>query len=373
MRIGIDARTISEKGGCRTYVLNLIKNLLKVDKENKYIIFYNKSEHLGTFKETEEYLVRPGQKYFQLIYDHLSMPLAVRKYKLDLIHTPKSATSFFYPIKNVVTILDVIPLLYPETERFPNRLYWKIQIPVAIKKADIIITISRSAKKDICQMFNVSENKIKVVYLCYNERMKPIDASDRILKKVKEKYHLPDKFILFVGTIQPRKNLDKLFRAYALLKNGNKINNSKLVICGRFGWFYKPLLNLLNELKIKKDIKFLNFIPDSELPYIYSLAELFVYPSQYEGFGLPVLEAMACGVPVITSNSSSLPEVAGNSAIKIDPRDTQGLSDSIRQVLFNEKIKNTLVKRGLEQAKKFSWGKCAKETLKIYEKIYNEK
>ena len=370
MRIGIDARTISEKGGCRTYLLNLIENLLKIDCDNHYVIFYNSKNFLGKFKDAEEYVVKPGQKSLQLVYDHISVPSKVKKYKLDLIHTPKSATSLFYRnIKNVVTVLDMIPLKFPNSERLPNRIYWKIQLPIAIKKADIIITISKSSKEDIIRMFKVPENKVRVIYLGHRKEMKPLDRENIGIKRIKEKYLLPDKFILFVGTIQPRKNLDKVFKAFALLKKRGKLKDHRLVVCGRLGWLYKPTMNLINELDIQEDIKILDFVPDEDLPYIYNLANLFVFPSQYEGFGLPVLEAMACGVPVITSNKSSLPEIIGEVGIMIEPEDIQSLADNINKVLDDEDLREEMIKKGLKQAKKFSWDKCARETLEVYKSL----
>lgn len=374
MRIGIDARTISEKGGCRTYVINLIDNLLKIDKNNQYIIFYNNKKFLGTFKNTEEHVVMPKTKYLQLVYDHISVPIMAKIYKLDIIHTPKSATSFFYKafgIKNIVTVLDTIPLKFPETENLLNRLYWKLQIPIAIKLADEVITISKSAKDDIEEMFKC-DTKIRVIYLGYNKNFRIVKNKNK-LTIIKNKYCLPDHYILFVGTLQPRKNIASILRAFHYLIKNNYLNDYKLVICGRLGWMYDNIFKIIDKLDLKKHIVYLNFVSDEDLTYIYNLSDLFVFPSIYEGFGLPVLEAMACGVPVITSNISSLPEVAGEAGLKIPPTNIKSLALAIHKILKNKIIQKNMIRKGIIQANKFSWEKCARETLDVYKYLIDNK
>jgi glycosyltransferase involved in cell wall biosynthesis len=189
------------------------------------------------------------------------------------------------------------------------------------------------------------------------------------LVAIKNKYNLPDNFILFVGTIQPRKNVSNLIKAYHLLLNSNLLNGHKLVICGRLGWMYEDMFKNIKKLNLEKHIIFLNFIADKDLPYIYNLSDLFVFPSIYEGFGLPVLESMACGVPVITSNKSSLPEVAGNACVKVDPYKVRDIAIAISEILKDEKVSKKMIDEGLNQAKKFSWEKCASDTLRVYKEL----
>jgi glycosyltransferase involved in cell wall biosynthesis len=191
----------------------------------------------------------------------------------------------------------------------------------------------------------------------------------KILNSIKQKYHLPDRFILFVGTLEPRKNIIRLLEAYARIKD--KLPH-KLVIAGTKGWLYQPIFEAVKRLSLRNNVIFLGYVDDGNLPALYNLADLFVYPSIYEGFGLPVLEAMACGIPVITSNVSSLPEVAGDAAVLVDPYNVKELAGAMKHVLTNASLRKQVINKGFQQAKNFSWKKCARETLKVYEEVYDK-
>jgi len=369
MRIGIDARTLSVKGGPRTYVLNLIEALNKIDESNEYVIYYDNKCHVGTFPGIKEVVVKLPNKALCLLWDQILLPMKHRTDDVDLIHNTKSAGSLFNNCKSVITIHDIIPIIFPETEKILNRLYWGVQIPLAAKYADHIITVSDASKKDIMSHFNISDEKISVIYNATNNNFKVITDIGTI-SMVTSKYHLPDKYILCVGTIQPRKNLKILIKAFSKLQHECNIKH-KLVIAGRKGWLYKDIIELIDKLKIENDIIFTGFIDDNDLPLIYNAADLFVYPSFYEGFGIPPLEAMACGTPVITSNTSSLPEVVGDAGIMIDPHDLDGLTQAMYDVLTNDDLRENMIKKGLERSKLFSWEKTARETLKVYESVVN--
>ena len=206
-----------------------------------------------------------------------------------------------------------------------------------------------------------------MVYNGKNERFKPLNQKE--VAEVKQKYNLDFPFILFVGVLQPRKNIPTLIKAYyKLKKEGIK---DKLVITGGKGWQYKEIFETVERLNLQKEVIFTGHIPDDDLPKLYNAADLFAFPSLYEGFGIPPLEAMACGIPVITSNTGSLPEVVGDAGIMVDPYDIDGLAKAMYEVLNNEGLKEEMVKKGLERAKMFSWKKCAKEVLDVYEEAYN--
>lgn len=369
MRIGIDASTIGTMGGPRTYVLNLINSLLKTDRENEYVIFYNSREHLGRFPQAKEIVVPFSNPFTRLIREHLLMPLFYKKERLDIIHNTKSAISIFKPCKTVVTLHDIIPLTNPETETFMARVYWSIQMPIAARRADRIITISEYAKKEISGYFGITSEKITVIPNCFEERFRPV-SDTKALDEIRSKYTLPESFILYVGTIQPRKNLNMLIKAFYNLKKNGKINK-KLVIAGRKGWLYSSLFKLIKELRIEEEVIFTGFVPDEDLPYVYNMAYLFVYLSLFEGFGIPPLEAMACGVPVICSNTTSIPEVVGDAGILVDPYDQKAVEDAIISVLSDQARQEELREKGLKQARKFSWERTAVETLNVYRELYD--
>jgi len=370
MLIAIDASTISTQGGPRTYVLGLLDALFRLDRENEYLVFYNDPVHLGRFPLARE-IVLPGRNPLARLWrEHVMLPLACRREKVALLHCPKSAIPYFSPCPTVVTLHDLIPLRHPETEKFAARIYWNIQIPVAARKSSFIITDSEHARQEIMEDFNVPPERIKAVMLGFNPAMlgkrEPAGAA-----AVRAKYGLPEGYILYVGTIQPRKNIDALIEAYATLQ-GRRDSMPKLVIVGRKGWLYDRLFARIAELGLTAEILFTGFVPDEELPYIYDGAKLFAYLSFFEGFGLPPLEAMACGVPVITSNTTSLPEVVADAGITVAPGDAVAVVEAIGRLLDDPEYAALLGRRGRERARLFSWDAAARETLAIYRRVVDK-
>ena len=252
----------------------------------------------------------------------------------------------------IVTVHDIIPILYPQYHPLKRALYFKYFLKPLLKKADKIISVSEATKKDLVGKLNIEERKIKVIHLGVSEKFKPTEDIS-VLKK----YGINKNYIFFLGTIEPRKNVQRLIEAY------NKLEcEDKLVIAGGKGWGEEVTSN-------NENIVFTSYVDEKDLPALYSHATLFVYPSLYEGFGLPVLEAMACGTPVITSNISSLQEVSGNAAVLCDPMNVEDIKDKIRLVLDDNQLQESLRVKGLERATKFNWEKCARETEKVYEEL----
>jgi glycosyltransferase involved in cell wall biosynthesis len=367
VHIAIDASTISTQGGPRTYVLGLLEALLRIDKKNDYVVFYNDPIHVGRFPKARE-IVLPGRSPLARLWrEHVLLPLACRREKIDLLHCPKSAIPYFSPCHVVVTLHDLIPIKHPETEKFAAQVYWRFQIPIAAKKSSFIITDSEFARQEIIADFNVPPERITATMLGFNPTMlEPRDAGEG--KAIRDRYGLPDSYILYVGTIQPRKNIGSLIEAYARLRLAAG-GTPQLVIVGRKGWLYDRLFERIAELGLTEDVFFTGFVPDEDLPFIYDGACVFAYLSLFEGFGLPPLEAMACGVPVVVSNTTSLPEVVGDAGFSVMPTDIDAIAAALKTVLDNPESAEAMRKKGLERARAFSWERCARETLGIYSAV----
>ncbi|MEO0098367.1 MAG: glycosyltransferase family 1 protein, partial [candidate division WOR-3 bacterium] len=239
----------------------------------------------------------------------------------------------------------------------------------SIRKADKIIVVSQSLKFDLMKLFSIPEGKIAVIHNGFDENFRPI--TDKLtLSLIREKYHLPSDFILTLGVLEPKKNTERLLWAYAELKKSLP-NLPKLVIGGsrKYGWLNTRLLPMVKNLKLAGEVIFPDTIFHEDLPAVYSLAKVFILPSLYEGFGLPVLEAMACGTPVVTSNISSLPEVAGDAAILVNPYDVSDIARGIKEALLNEKKRQEMIEKGLKNVQRFSWRKAAEEVLEVLEEV----
>jgi len=370
VKIAIDASTISTQGGPRTYVLGLLDALLKIDRDNEYLVFYNDPCHLGRFPRARE-IVLPGKTPLARLWrEHVLLPRECRRERVDLLHCPKSAIPYFSPCPTVVTLHDLIPLRHPETEKFAARLYWRLQIPIAARRSSFIITDSEHARREIMADFQVAPGRIRAIMLGFDPAMLARRELDRGVA-VRSRYGLPENYILYVGTIQPRKNLGTLIESFNILKKERGLPY-KLVIVGRKGWLYDVLFRQINELGLEEEILFTGFVPDEDLPYVYDGARVFAYLSFFEGFGLPPLEAMACGVPVITSDATSLPEVVGDAGFALPPADIRGVADAIWQVVNDDQLHESMRSRGLARARQFSWEAAARETLEIYRGVAHD-
>lgn len=377
MRIAIDITvTIGQKTGIGLYVHNLIENLARVDKENEYLLYTHFWRSFKTKKKTLSLPVQPNfrlvvkrfpNRITNLLFNYLHLPIDFFLPPTDIVHCTCYLTPISKRSKSIVTIYDLTPLLFPEfhVEHIKKVIFKGLLNSVC--KVDKIIAISESTKKDVMRLFHIPEDKIEVIYGAADEIYHPIEDPE-ILKQVRAKYKIPHKFILFVGIIEPRKNIARLIQAFSILK---KKFEHKLVIVGRKGWLYDEIFAQVRRSHLGEEVIFTGYVPREDLPALYSATELFIYPSLYEGFGLPPLEAMACGTPVITSNVSSLPEVMGEAGILIDPNNVDELSRAIDSVLSDENLREELREKGLRQAKKFSWERCAQETIKVYQEVGN--
>jgi len=246
-------------------------------------------------------------------------------------------------------------------------MYLRTLLPKSIKNADMIIAVSENTKKDIINCFNISSDKIQVVYEGVDDFFKIINDKGR-LEQVRKKYNISKDFILNVSMITPRKNLITLIKAFKLLRDSKNIK-CQLVIAGGKGWWYEDVFKTVSALRLEDEVIFTGYVPDEDLLYLYNAATLFAYPSLYEGFGLPILEAMSCGCPVVASNVSSIPEVCEDAALMINPKDVEELSQAMYKLIIEGSLRQMLIKKGLERVKQFSWRKTAEQTLEIYNKL----
>jgi len=352
MRIGIDISQIVYQGsGVARYTAKLVEYLLKIDKGNDYVLFFSSLRRKldkKLFREKVKKLYFPPS-FLDVLWNRLHvLPIENFIGKVDVFHCSDWTQPPARKARLVTTVHDLTPWKYPQTlhpkivATHKRRMYW------VKKEADMIIADSHSTKKDLINILGIPEEKIKVVYLGVEEA------------KIKGPFP-KDNYILAVGTREPRKNLKRLIDAFEKVANKNK--DIKLVIAGKYGWGDKQL-RLKNE-----QVSILGFVSEEKLSLLYRHAKAFVYPSLYEGFGLPILEAMVAGCPVITSNLSSLPELAGKAAILINPLSTNSITKAIDRVLKDDNLRAELIKKGKDQVKKFKWQKTAQETLKIYKEV----
>lgn len=372
MKIAIDARAliVGRRTGVEEYTLNLLNSIFEKDRKNEYILFSSgwKNENIFTGEENFKKLSAPN-KLLNVSFKFLNYP-KIDKWlgEVDLFFMPNiNFVSLSNKCRNIITFHDLSFVKYPQFYSTKRRLWHKlINAKKLARKADKIIAVSQSTKDDLVSLFNIDEKKIKIVYSGIGEEFRPINKENNKLEEIRKKYKLPDKFILYLGTLEPRKNIVGLLQAFDLFKQKSKDTETKLVIAGRPGWLYKEIFKKQQELMQGKEVIFTGFIEVADKPYLYNLAELFVFPSFYEGFGFPPLEAIACGVPVIVSNYSSLPEVVADGAIMVDPYNVDELSWAMGQILCDKNLRKKLISAGISQAKKFSWQNCAEKMIKIF-------
>ena len=376
MNVGILSWMLDRKRtGVNNYLYNLIRNMIKNGKGNEISLIHYQRSSDTIYSQVKNDIIIPDIPF--KLTSALGIPRAVKNADIDLLHIPvhwyNQITPFFLNrnIKKVITIHDLTPILFPEMHTRDTNITWERSLKLIKNRTDIIISDSISTKNDCIKLLNIPEKRIRVIPLAADERYRPIKKKELIIQEIKNRYNIQYPFILFVGTLEKRKNVPTLIKAFYKLKK-SQIEH-KLVIVGGKGWKYNQIFDLIEELKLQKDVIFTDYVSDEDLVKLYNTADIFVYPSLYEGFGLPPLEAMACGCPVITSNTSSLPEVVGDAGIMINPMDIDSLTTSMLKILTNPELKEEMGKKSLERAKMFSWKEAARETWKLYEDILDNK
>lgn len=305
----------------------------------------------------------------RIYYEHCWLERYFRRNKFDLYHATSYILPYFCTVPCVLTVHDLIALDYPEFCSNENAAYFGLFLPRSIRKATKIIAVSETVRQDIIRKLHIDADKIEVVHHGVEKIFRKVTC-DTALTRVRIKYHLPEKFMLFVGNLEPKKNLERLIDAYITLRKNTSITH-KLVIVGQEGWKFEGIFKKIREAGITGDILCTGYADRNDLPAIYSMAALFVFPSLYEGFGLPVLEAMACGTPVLIADRGALPEIAGTGFPRVDPLSVQDISAKIYGYLTNENLLQSCAQYGIERARLFSWEKAAGKTLEIYDQMKN--
>jgi glycosyltransferase involved in cell wall biosynthesis len=376
MTIGVDIRTLMDArySGISEHTLNLVKEIFKLDNLNEYRLFYNSfgdCPNIPNFANEKVKLIKynyPNKILNYCLFKLFNYPKIDKELAVDKFFMPHiNFIGLSAGVKSLIIIYDLSFLINPEFFSWRMNLWHRlVNIKKLIKRFDVIVAVSENTKQDIIDLLGINQDKIKVIYPGLNTEFVNIKLSGPKINEVKIKYNLPDKYILYLGTVEPRKNVDGLIVAYnEFRRNYHGFSNIKLVIAGAKGWKSRKVYCEWKKSEFKKDILFLGYIDWQDKAYLYNLADVFVYPSFYEGFGFPPLEAMASGTPVITSFASSLPEVVGDAALIIDPYKIEELTLSLNKIFTSSPLRDDLIKKGLERVKQFSWEKSAKAYLKI--------
>lgn len=367
MNIGIDGRAAKwyRGTGIGTYTHQLILSLNSIDNFNDYLIFLPDGSSLKDLKNNF-HIESVKANLEENFWDEVSVPNILNNKNMELYHVPQNGVGLSSNVncKKVITLHDIIPIRMPETVSDKYLKIFNDELPNMLSQCEGIITVSEFSKKDISEEFNFPKEKIFVTPLAAEDIYKPMNKF--LCKNIlKEKYNIENKFVLYVGGFSPRKNIIGLIEAFSLIPTKNR-KNTKLVITGKKGISYEKYKKRAEELNLKNDVIFTDFIPVDDMPIFYNAAELLVYPSFYEGFGLPPIEAMACGTPVITSNVTSIPEFCSEAALLINPYDIDELSTSIEDILNDSLLMLTLIKKGLSCSLNFSWKFTAEKTISAY-------
>ena len=367
MRVAIDARKLHDFG-IGTYIRNLLRHLARIDHDTEFVLLCTEAD-LGVAAQLGpnfRSVLEPAPNYS--VREQIHVPWVLRRERPDLFHAPHYVLPAAIHCNSVVTIHDCIHLMFPQY--LPNRMayaYARAQMWTAAHRSDCILTVSDASKRDILHLFNIPPEKIVVVYNAIDAHFSVTPPPDAVAR-VRERYQLDHRFLLYVGNIKPHKNLVRLIEAFSELRTGD-LEDLKLLIIGDEISKLPALRLAVHRHKLHKHVRFLGYVPDDQLAVLYRLAAVFVFPSLYEGFGLPPLEAMASGTPVVVSNVSSLPEVVGDAAVLVDPHDIDSIVDGLRCVLTNPARAEDMRRKGLERSREFSWERSVARTLEVYKRI----
>ena len=380
MRIAINTLSLSNtKAGMGNYIYHLVDNLAVIDKNNTYLIFISEANK-GFFNANQENLIfiKVGRfmanKFIRFLWEQFVLPVHIFRYEIDVLHSPGFVIPFFASCRRILTIADTTFITHAHSHTFFKQIYFGLLMPLSIKRADSVISISKNTKSDILSIVNVEPNKIIPIYLAADDIFKK-SSKERARSVLRRKYShkgngalsesLRRPFLLFVGVIEPRKNIEGILHAFYELKD-TLLKRHRLVIVGKKGWKCGSIFSLIESLGLRDRVIFTGYVPDEDLVNFYNAADILLYPSFYEGFGIPIVEAMSCGCPVITSDVSSMPELAGNAAMLVNPHNNHELVRAIASIFQDKSLRRKLISQGLVQSRRFSWKKCAEETLRVY-------
>jgi len=367
VRIAIDARKLHDFG-IGTYVRNLLVHLARLDRDSEYVLLSRPDDTgvAATLGPNFRAVATPARPYS--VGEQLSIPWRLQREHAALFHTPHYVLPPLTPCRSVVTIHDCIHLVFPQY--LPNRLahaYARTFLWTAARRADLVLTVSEASKRDILRYCHVPDSKVVVISNAIDERFATPPSAEQI-DWVRSRYQIDGPMLLYVGNIKPHKNVERLIEAFRILRTRG-FGEVTLLVIGDDISKYAGLRRAVHRYKLHRHVRFLGYVPQETLAALYALATAFVFPSLYEGFGLPPLEAMASGTPVITSNVSSLPEVVGDAAILIDPHDANAIADGMEQVLADASLREALRERGLARVRQFSWERSIRRVWEIYRQV----
>ncbi len=367
MRYGVDARLMfHQPAGISKYTWHLLQAMAELDEDDEFIVFQHRKHETPLVTQRNfrrATLFAPVHHRFEQVV----LSAELYRFQLDLLHLPDFIPPLYSPWKTVITVHDLAFLYYPHFLTAESAAYYG-QIDKAVVRADHIIVPSKHTKRDLTAQLGVVEEKISVIYEAANPSFGPLPV-EPTRAEITAKYQIPSSYVLFVGTIEPRKNVSGLLRAFEYLQRKYEINDVGLVIAGAKGWLFDETLDLVRELGLEKSVFFLGRVIDEDLHKLYVGARCHVHAAYYEGFGLPPLEAMACGTPTIVSNVSSLPEVVGDAALLVDPEEAEEIAVAIHRLLTDDRLHQELAEKGLQRAKIFSWKRAAEKTLDVYRRV----
>lgn len=373
MKIAIDCRALEKKNwaGKEKYLISIIQGLASADNENYYFLYFRRKITFSFELPANFFIVAINVPsplwHFSAFFDMILK-------KIDIVFCPcaylLAAINFVIPSVIVIHDLTVFIPGISQTHKKSTKIKEKLFLQFAINRATEVVVDSHSTRKDVEKIFNINGRKISVIYLAAGKEFESKKDKDLLEEKLL-KYNIKFPYILFVGTLEPRKNILGLLDVFRELVIVQELADYKLVLTGKRGWYYEEIFKRIKDLGLKDKVVITDYVLDEDLPYLYSGARCFIYPSFYEGFGLPVLEALACGCPVITSGVSSLPEVVGESALLVNPGDKKEIVSALNKILSDKELRADLINKGLKQAQNFSWDKSAKSLLEVFNKIKN--
>ena len=372
MRIAIDAHSVGTGlGGNESYATNLVEALAEIDAVNQYTLYVTRREAVDRFSNRwPNFCVRATLPHTPLIRIPLTLSAELRRHPVDVLHVQFTAPPFA-PCPVVVSIHDLSFEHLPQTFKKRSRTQLRLTVRRSARKASQVVALSEHARSDILDTYGLKPEKVSVIPLAPPPHFGPVTDQGE-LQRVRQTYDIDSDYILSVGSIQPRKNLSRLIAAYSSLRRARPEGKlPKLVLVGKCAWLYDELLRTIEELEVCNSVILTGYVPEADLPALYSGALCFVYPSYFEGFGLPPLEAMKCGAPVIVGNRTSLPEVVGDAGMLVDPFDVDDIALAIRKVISDSNLRSHLRVKGLERAQLFDWRETARQTLAVYEKAAN--
>lgn len=372
--IAIDGVGIDLAGGGRTSVLNLLLNMFALDPKSRYLVLLSKDEPaLRVFPNVDQFTMPISNRFAVRLYLQFRLRSLVLREGVDLVHFAKNLGTFALPCPYVVTVHDLTTLLHKELQKPADVLYWRLIEPLTVRRAAQVVAVSHDAARDVERFYRVPKQSIEVIHWAPHERFVPVRDQQQI-EDLRRRYGLLRPFVLFLGILAKKKNLPTLLRAVAHLHSRGP-DAPDLVVVGR-GYPQSgdtESVPLVSELGLGDAVHFVGAVPDEELPLFYSASQAYVLPSLHEGFGIPCLEAMACGTPVITTHGGALPEVAGDAAVLVnEPLDHLELSEALERVVYDQDLRQDLITRGFRRASEFSWEDSARKMLSVYESVLED-